>query len=217
MELPFLQEIEEFERQDRDNRPPERAVLFLGSSTFKMWYSLAQDFPSIAVINRGFGGSQILDSFRYADRIAIPYKPRLIVFYAGDNDLASGRSPEQVLADYKRLAGKFHKQLPEAGLVFISIKPSPARAHLLTNIRRANALVRAWSQRDGRLAYADVFEAMLGENGTARGDLFVEDGLHMNPSGYAIWTRILAPFLEYGQRRTGDSTIAAHPFRMSRR
>ena len=186
---PFIQEIEDFERQDQKDRPPDGAVLFLGSSTIRQWHSLARDFPFTIVINRGFGGSQIQDSIRYADRIAIPYRPRLIVFYAGDNDLASGMTPEQVFADYRRLVGILHDRLPETGVIFISIKPSPARSQLLAAIREANELVRDWSQRDGRLAYADVFAPMLGENGTARGDLFVDDGLHMNLNGYAIWAR----------------------------
>lgn len=198
----FLQEIEDFERQDRENHPPAGAVLFFGSSSIKLWHSLAQDFPSTVVINRGFDGSQIQHSILYADRIAIPYRPRLIVFYAGENDLASGKTPEQVLADYRLLVEKLHEQLPETGVVFISIKPSLFLAHLLADIRRTNLLVKNWSQQYGCLAYADVFEPMLGADGTVRGDLFLEDGLHMNFKGYAIWTRTVAPFLEYGGKRT---------------
>ena len=192
---PYLPEIEEFERQDRMVLPPAGAVLFLGSSTIRQWHTLAQDFPSVAVINRGFGGSQIQDSIFFADRIVIPHRPRLIVFYAGDNDLASGMTPAQVFADFKRLIERVRQDLPETVVVFVSIKPSPARLHLLDGIRAANLSIRNWIRQDRRLGYADVFEPMLAPDGSVRGELFVEDGLHLNQQGYAVWKRAVAPFL----------------------
>jgi lysophospholipase L1-like esterase len=191
MAEPFRQEIETFERQDRRALPPANATLFLGSSTIRLWPSLARDFPGIPVINRGFGGSQIEDSIRYAGRIVVPVKPAAIVFYAGDNDLAAGKSPEQVFADYQRLVTLLHRSLPETRILFLAIKPSPCRAHLFDAIRQANALIRDWIRPAPRLEYVDVFTPMLGRPG-----LFGRDGLHMNTKGYALWTRILSPFLE---------------------
>ena len=195
MEAPFQQEIAAFEQQDLLAPPPADATLFLGSSTIRLWKTLAQDFPGIATVNRGFGGSQIEDSIRHADRIVRPCKPATIVFYAGDNDLASGKSPGQVCADYRRLVALLREALPDVRILFLSIKPSPARVRLLDAIRQANALIREDSRRDPRLAYVDVFTPMLDAQGAPRGELFTEDGLHMNSQGYALWTQILAPLL----------------------
>lgn len=191
----YIQEIEEFERRDRETPPPSGAVLFLGSSTIRLWSSLEEDFPSVAVINRGFGGSEIEDCIRYGPRIVVPCKPRLIVFYAGDNDLAGGKTPEKVFTDYKRLVVLLHRHLPKIRIVFISIKPSPSRMHLMADIRKANFLIREFSLNDERLAYVDIFSQMLARDGVLRKELFLEDGLHMNRAGYALWTRAVRPFV----------------------
>lgn len=196
MDEPFRQEIEAFERQDLLSPPPADATLFLGSSTIRLWPDLAQDFPSLAVVNRGFGGSQIADSIRYAPRIVIPCRPATVVFYAGDNDLAAGKSPDQVCADYRRLVALLHDALPKTRILFLSIKPSPARMHLLDAIRQTNARIREGCRPDPRLAYVDVFIPMLDPQGAPRGELFAADGLHLNPQGYALWAQILAPLLQ---------------------
>jgi lysophospholipase L1-like esterase len=202
MEAKWEEDIRRFEELDRSHPPPPGAVLFVGSSSIAMWTSLARDFPSTAVINRGFGGSEVEDSLRYADRIIIPYKPRLIVLYAGDNDLASGKSPARVFADYRALVSKVHRGLPDARLAFISIKPSPARRHLEPQIRGVNERVKAFVAGSGWLAYIDVFAAMLGADGAPRRELFVEDELHMNAAGYALWREAVTPFLDGDGGRT---------------
>ena len=196
MAEPFQEEIDEFARQDREKLPPVGAVLFLGSSTIRLWSSIETAFPHATVINRGFGGSQIEHSIRYANRIIIPYRPRLIMYYAGDNDLATGKRPKQVFADYRHLTETVFTPLPRTRMVFISIKPSPFRADLLPDIREANSLIRNFSRLDDRLAYADVFHPMLAEDGTPRPELFGEDALHMNVAGYEIWNRTLLPYVE---------------------
>jgi hypothetical protein len=142
-DAPFAAEIRKFEEADAASPPAPGGVLFVGSSSIRLWTTLADDFPGVPVINRGFGGSRIAHSTRYADRIVIPYKPRTIVFYAGDNDLAGGLSPEQVLADYKAFVATVRAALPETRILFISIKPSTARWKLVEQIREANRLVRA--------------------------------------------------------------------------
>ena len=192
---PFQAEIEAFEQQDRAAPPPPGAVLFLGSSTIRLWTKLEQDFPGIPVVNRGFGGSQIEDSLRYAPRLVLPLKPKTIVFYAGENDLAAGRTPEQVVADFQRLAADVQTALPATRILFVSLKPSPCRAGLLDAMREVNARIRDWLQPDPRLEFVDVFTPMLDEAGAPRAELFADDRLHLNAAGYALWTRILRPRL----------------------
>jgi lysophospholipase L1-like esterase len=191
----FESEIVGFERQDREARPPTGAVLFVGSSSIRMWCTLDRDFPTLTVINRGFGGSEMSDVVHYAERVVLPYRPSTIVLYAGDNDLEAGRTPAQVHEAFARFAGLVRERLPDTRLVFVSIKPSVARARLLARMREANALVRADVRRDPHLAYVDVFTPMLRRDGTPRPELFGPDGLHMNSTGYAIWRAALLPVL----------------------
>lgn len=188
-------EIREFETRDRERRPPKGAVLFVGSSSIRLWPALEEDFPGIPLVNRGFGGSGICDVLAYVDRIVMPYAPRRIVFYAGDNDLARRRTPAMVLDDYRQFCERVHAHLPDTPIAFISIKPSPSRQHLTALIRDTNALVKDFSAQDERRVYVDVFTAMLGDDGTPRSDLFVEDGLHMNARGYALWRAAVMPFV----------------------
>lgn len=185
-----------FAAEDAAHPPPRGAVLFVGSSSIRLWKTLAGDFPGVPVINRGFGGSEIRDSTWYADRIVVPYKPRLIVLYAGDNDLASGRSPQQLHDDFLAFVRRVRRDLPSAPIVFVSCKPSPSRAQLLDAQREANALIRAEAAKQKRVAFVDVFAPMLDAGGRPRAELFIEDRLHMNAAGYAIWRDAIAPYLE---------------------
>jgi lysophospholipase L1-like esterase len=187
--------IRKFEEADRQSPPASDGVLFIGSSSIQMWKSLAEDFPQKKVINRGFGGSEISDSIYYVDRIVVPYRPRLIVFYAGDNDLANGKSPQSVFEDYKEFVARVKAKLPGARLAFISIKPSLARAALIEKMRAANELIRSYAARDKHLAYIDVFTRMLGPDGQPRPELFGPDGLHMNRQGYILWREVIASYL----------------------
>jgi lysophospholipase L1-like esterase len=190
--------IRAFEERDRKQPPQPGGVLFLGSSSIRLW-DTAKAFSEVPTINRGFGGSQIADSVRFADRIAIPYKPRLIVFYAGDNDLALGKSAEQVVVDYKALVVKIRAQLPETRMAFISIKPCPFRWKLFEMQQTANRLIEAFTKTDKRLAYIDVVKPMLDADGQPRQELFQNDGLHLNADGYELWTRTVAPYLQEEQ------------------
>ena len=116
--------IQKFEEADRQHPAEKGGVLFIGSSSIRLWESLAADFPDVKVLNRGFGGSQIVDSTYYVGRIVVPYRPRMIVLYAGDNDLASGRSPEQVADEFKEFVERVRRDLPAVRIAFMSIKPS---------------------------------------------------------------------------------------------
>ena len=187
--------IRKFEEADRQNPPAKGGVLFIGSSSIQMWKNLAEDFPQTKVINRGFGGSEISDSTYYVDRIVVPYRPRLIVFYAGDNDLASGKSTQSVFEDYKEFVNQVKANLPRAHIAFISIKPSLARLALIQKMRAANELIRRYAANKKHLAYIDVFTPMLGQDGMPRSELFGPDGLHMNRQGYSLWREVIAPYL----------------------
>jgi lysophospholipase L1-like esterase len=187
--------IRKFEAADRQSPPAQGAVLFIGSSSIQMWKDVAEDFPQVEVINRGFGGSEIADSTYYVDRIVAPYRPRMIVLYAGDNDLASGKTPQQVFEDYQEFVRRVKAKLPRAKVAFISIKPSPARAALLPKVRAANELIRGFAANDKHLAYIDVFTPMLGPDGRPRQELFGPDGLHMNKQGYSLWRGVISPYL----------------------
>ena len=188
-------EIEKFEESDRHDPPAKGAVLFIGSSTIRFWQSLPEDFPEIQIINRGFGGSEIADCTFYVDRIVIPYHPRIVVLYAGDNDLAGGKTPQQVFEDYTAFVSRVHRQSPRTRIAFISIKPSPARASLLQSMKNANELIKAYTTNDKRLIYIDVFTVMLGKDGNPRARLFGPDRLHMNKNGYSLWKSVIAPYI----------------------
>jgi lysophospholipase L1-like esterase len=182
-------EIRAFEAVDRTNPPPKHGILFVGSSSIRLWKTLARDFPGEPVINRGFGGSCIADSTALAERIIFPYEPRTIVFYAGDNDIAGGRTPEQVADDYQAFVETVRGQLPETRIAFISIKPSPLRWHLRDKIESANRQVAAM-KGDG-LVFIDSYSAMLGADGKPRTEMFMPDRLHMNEKGYRLWTTLV--------------------------
>jgi lysophospholipase L1-like esterase len=189
----FAAEIAAFEAADRLNPPPAGGILFVGSSSIRLWPSLAKDFPGAPIVQRGFGGSEISDVVHYAPRIVLPYRPRLIVFYAGDNDLNAGESPGSVLRDYQSFVELVWQSLPETRIAFVAIKPSGSRWALVEKMRAANEMIREYSARDPRLAYVDVFTPMLGADGKPRDELFVEDKLHLNAEGYALWRQILLP------------------------
>ena len=187
--------IARFEAADKKQMPQPGGVLFIGSSSIRMWKTLEQDFPGLPVINRGFGGSQIADSNHFAGRIVHPYKPRQIVLYAGDNDVAGGKSPETVLADFQQFLKTVRAKLPKVRVSFIAIKPSLSRWKLSGKMAMANSLVRDACGKDKRLDYIDIWQPMLDDNGKPRPDLFLGDGLHLNAKGYALWTSIVKPHL----------------------
>lgn len=189
----FADEIGIFEAADKVSPPPQGAVLFVGSSSIRLWPNLKADFPGVDVIQRGFGGSDLPEAIHYAPRIVLPYCPRLIVVYAGDNDLAEGRTPAQVLADFREFVRAVRRAMPKTRIAFVAIKPSPSRVALLDKMRAANALVRQYVATDPRLIYVDVFTPMLGPTGRPPSELFQPDMLHMKPQGYALWRDLLQP------------------------
>ena len=187
--------IAEFEAGDKQSPPKKDGVLFIGSSSIRKW-DLDESFPGAGYLNRGFGGSQIADSTYFADRIVIPYAPKVVVLYAGDNDVAKGKSPEQVAADFSAFVAKVHGSLPKTKIVFIAIKPSVARWSLVEQMRRANGMIAKTCGENELLAFVDVDRPMLTDDGRPRGELFVKDGLHLSPAGYKLWNSLVAPYLK---------------------
>lgn len=188
--------IEQFEQAMTRGVSKKGGVLFIGSSSIRMW-DLKQWFPDLQAVNHGFGGSEISDSIHFFDRIVTPLQPKTIVMYAGDNDVSKGKSAETVHADFRTFAQLVRNKLPvETKLAFIAIKPSTKRWNLADRMSAANQLIRRTCEADERLIYVDIWTPMMGNDGRPRGDLFLKDGLHLNDSGYRIWTDIVRESLQ---------------------
>src|SRR5689334_18360426 len=190
----FEAEIQAFEAQDAVTPPPARPVLFVGSSSIRIWPNLSASFPGWPVLNRGFGGSEMSDVLTYFDRVVARYQPSQIVIYEGDNDLAAGKSVAQVFADYSNFLARVEQQLPRTAVSFLAVKPSPSRISILTQMQQLNALMRGLAESHGQ-RYVDVHTPMLTGSGVPRTELFQSDLLHMNSAGYALWDSILQPVL----------------------
>ncbi|UCD49599.1 MAG: hypothetical protein JSW27_18960 [Phycisphaerales bacterium] len=191
----FEKEIASFVAWDSKNAIPADPILFVGSSSIRMWKT-RESFPQLPVVNRGFGGSHISDVVHFSDRIVLPYAPKLIVFYAGDNDVAGGKSASQVLCDYRRFVELVHATLPDTRIIFITIKPSGSRWSLWPEMHTANNLIKAFSEKSGRLFFADLGTPLLGAGGKPDDNLFLKDRLHLNAKGYRVWTKALEPIIE---------------------
>jgi lysophospholipase L1-like esterase len=188
--------VQAWEAQDARVRRMPGAVVFVGSSSIRLWATLSEDFPGTITINRGYGSSRVYDSVYFADRIVNAYQPRAVVFYAGENDLNEGRTPRQVRDDFVAFVRRVQAGTPKARIAFISIKPSPSRSALLPQVRQANALIHDYIRGARGVDYLDVFTPMLDPAGESRPELFVADRLHMNAEGYAIWTRVVGAWLD---------------------
>lgn len=187
--------MDQFAAADEKNPPPKGASLFIGSSTIVLWKTLSEDFPNHKVINRGFGGSEIVDSTYYADRIIFPYEPKQIFLRAGGNDIHAGRTPKQVAADFSDFVAKVHGRLPKTDIYYIAVSPAPSRWGETDKYRELNRLIREAALNMPRVSYIDAFDITLDEQGQARKELFVADMLHLNPEGYKLLTAKVRPFL----------------------
>ncbi|WP_437229692.1 GDSL-type esterase/lipase family protein [Planctomicrobium sp. SH661] len=205
----FENQIVEFEQKDQAEPTAPGQILFVGSSSVRLW-DLKASFPTLDAINRGFGGSVIADSVHFFPRIVAPAKPRQVVLYAGDNDLASGSSPQQVLEDFKQFVSLMNRDLKGTPLVFIAIKPSLKRWNLIEKVREANALIKAECEKDPLLTFVDLEPVMLNDKGEPRPELFAEDGLHLSAAGYQVWKDALKPHLIPDQRATRLRTLNDH-------
>lgn len=186
--------LRSFKAQDEKDRT-KGGVVFVGSSSIRGWH-LPSAFPSLHAANRGLGGAQIDDVVGFTEQLVLRREPKVVVFYAGENDLGAGATPDRVVGDYRAFVGLVHARLPKTQILFISIKPSPVLRSVWNRARESNRLVEEFTATDPRLRYIDVATAMLSESGKPRRELFVEDGLHMNAAGYRLWRKIVAPVVQ---------------------
>jgi lysophospholipase L1-like esterase len=188
-------EVAAYEEADRQNPPPKGGILFIGSSTIRLWKTLADDFPEHKVINRGFGGTEIVDSTHFADRLIVPYEPKQIFLRAGGNDIHAGRTPKEVAHEFSEFVRVVHARLPKAEIIYISVSPTPARWGESDKYRELNRLVREMALDMPRVGFVDTFDISLAPDGRARTELFVKDRLHFAPAGYKLLAERVRPFL----------------------
>ena len=192
----FDAEIAAFEAQDKATPPPANGILFTGSSSIRLWSGLAEAFPGKPVIQRGFGGSTLSDVIRYMPRVILPYKPKQIVLYAGDNDIGqNNRTARELYSQFVSFFSVVRKQLPATTITYIAVKPSPARKQFMAVQAEANNLIKQYLAGQKNTSFADVYTPTLGADGQPRAELFQADGLHLNAQGYAVWQPIIAPLL----------------------
>jgi lysophospholipase L1-like esterase len=188
-------EIAAYEAADRKGPPPKGGILFIGSSTVRLWKTLADDFRGFKVINRGFGGSEIVDSTHFADRLIFPHEPRQVFLRAGGNDLHAGRLPKDVAGDFAEFVRVVRTRLPKAEILFIGLSPAPARWGEADKTRELNRLVRQMALEMPRVGFVDADTISLDPDGRARPELFVKDRLHFSPEGYRLLADRVRPFL----------------------
>ena len=194
---PFWPDIAAFKKMDAVQPPPAHPILFVGSSSFTKWKDVNDYFPGYPIINRGFGGSTLVDVIRYAYDVIIPYRPKQVVIYCGENDLAAADSvtAAEVVTRFKTLYGIIRQNLPGTVIDFVAMKASPSRETIFPKLREANALVKAFLLKEKNAGFIDIYPAMLDARGKPGEELFLSDRLHMKPEGYAIWKKIILPYL----------------------
>lgn len=194
---PFINEIKAFQKADSVSMPPSGAILFAGSSSFRLWKTVQEDFPGHTIVNRGFGGSSLPDVIRYTEEILFPYKAKQVVIYCGENDFAADPklSSDSVVERFKTLFKAIRKKNVRTHIAYVSMKPSPSRWKMKDQMIAANEGIKSYLRSQRRTNYVDVWTPMLAENGEPIKDLFLKDSLHMNAKGYAIWKKAIEPAL----------------------
>jgi len=190
----WRKEMDKFAAADKASMPEPGQILFVGSSSIRMW-DLKKSFPKLQTINRGFGGSRLEDSVFYADEIILPYKPKTVAVYAGDNDIKAEYTPERILEDFREFVGKIRAELPETKILYIAVKPSLSRWNLIKEVRATNQLIQKECNSITNCEFLDIDTPMLGKDGKPRKELFKKDGLHLNDEGYQIWAEVIRPHL----------------------
>lgn len=187
---PFWEDVQAIKQFDNIYNPPKNPILFIGSSSIRLWDDLEKTFAKYDVLNRGIGGAEVNHIINYADDIIFPYNPREIVMYIGENDLVvKGTTADSVLTRTKRLIQIIRAKLPNIPIVYFSIKPSPSRAIYFDTAREANTLIKNYISTQKNITYVNIFNPMLTKKGKTRPELFIDDMLHMNKKGYKIWRR----------------------------
>lgn len=206
---PFEKEVAAFARQDSLHPPPGKPILLIGSSSFTKWTDVQQYFPGYDILNRGFGGSSLEDVIYYAPQVLFAYTPRQIIVYCGENDLAASPQPSTklVLKRFKQLYRLIRNQWPSVPIVYISIKPSPARWQLESSFVEANERIKGFIQKQKDIQFLDVHTAMLTTGGETRPELYIGDRLHMNARGYEIWKNKIFPLLLPAKAAEGPGNL----------
>jgi lysophospholipase L1-like esterase len=188
----FEKEIINFERADSINPPDKQQVLFIGSSSIRLWRDFSERFKDYAVINRGFGGAELSDITRYAHRIIIPYRPSKVFIYGGDNDIGGNQSSEQIFMEFVELFNLLSTKLPGTRFYFISVKPSPRRWKYITQLQDVNKKISDFiKEQHCSWTFIDVYHPMLGEDGLPKANIFLPDKIHLNSKGYDIWEKLI--------------------------
>jgi lysophospholipase L1-like esterase len=195
---PFWNDIQSFKEQDSAHFPGTNKILFVGSSSFTKWKDVQDYFPTYPIINRGFGGSALVDQIRYVKDVVFVYKPKQIIIYCGENDLASSDtvSARTVYNRFIQLFNLIRNRLPNVPIMYVSMKPSPSRQLLMPKMREGNALIQKFLKTKKQTGFIDVYKDMIDDEGKPRTELFLDDNLHMNKSGYAIWKKAIGPYLK---------------------
>jgi lysophospholipase L1-like esterase len=188
-------DIAAYEAKDKANPPEKGGIVFVGSSSVRLWTTLGEDFPHHRVLNRGFGGSQISDSVHFAHRIVIPYAPRMVVMYAGGNDINAKKTPAAVFGDFQAFVKKVRAALPDTEIAFISVAPNPKRWAQIEEVKALNKMVADYCAATPKLKFIDVFPHMLGPDGLPKPDIYRDDKLHMVDKGYRIWADLVGKHL----------------------
>ncbi|MDQ3277429.1 MAG: GDSL-type esterase/lipase family protein [Bacteroidota bacterium] len=195
---PFWNDIQKFKREDSASKPPANPILLVGSSSFTRWSDVNDYFPGYTIVNRGFGGSQLTDVIRYFYEVIMPYAPKQVLIYCGENDLSSSRDmkADVVVQRFKTLYAMIRQNFPQTAIHYVSMKPSPSREVYLKEFQRGNKLIEAFLNKEKNAGFINVYPAMLDASGKPKKNIFVEDNLHMNAEGYRIWQRVLLPYLK---------------------
>lgn len=194
---PFINEINQFKKIDSLQTPPQRPILFIGSSSFTNWKDVQNYFPKHIILNRAFGGSSLTHLILYAEEVIFRYQPKQIVIYCGENDLAASElvTADSVLQRFKKLFFMIREKLPATPVLYVSMKPSPSRKKLLPSIEASNQKIKSFLTTQQKSYFLDVYSAMLTPQGAIRSEIFTADSLHMNKQGYALWQPLLEPLL----------------------
>jgi len=195
--LPYYPEIQAFKKQDSIQMPAKNQILFVGSSSFTKWTDVQNYFPNYPIINRGFGGSTLLDVMMYSDQVILPYTPKQIVIYCGENDLAYSDtvSAKTVVSRFAALFDIIRHVWNNVPVAYVSIKPSPSRESLMPKMVKTNQLIQTFLKTKSNTVFVDVYHKMLLPNGKPIPGIFGPDNLHMNAKGYAIWQKTIEPYL----------------------
>ncbi len=193
---PFYDDVQTIKKYDKIYEAPKGSIVFTGSSSIRLWSDMAKAFPEYTVLNRGVGGTRTNDITRYVDDLIVPYAPKQVVIYVGENDISDNAlNADSIFARFKMLYSTIRTKLPTVPLVYIAMKPSPSRVQFIDKVKAANQLISQFIKTEKNIAFVDIYPLMVDGKGNIKEELFRGDRLHMKPEGYALWEKALKPYL----------------------